>query len=227
MVCVFFDPDLSQSTLSKPSSIFHCSHQFLGRRNLNPVPPSAAQDRSSNSVQLRSPVLLNVLLHRAAHVCGHAHHPQKALSRHQPSRPRPRQRRTPRARKPRPDSSTADRQKLRRLVLSAAVVLNAKGARKTSLPHIRVGSSSMKPARKANLLKLIDSARQATPVRRTTHSAGQKEMRWTMWPGLTRSSLARNRSRDHTLCAVASAQHSNVVNAIQQWNNGSHRIRIL
>ncbi len=38
--------------------------------------------------------------------------------------------------------------------------------------------------------------------------------------------FTRNRRRDHTLCPVPRAQQSNMVNAIQQRNDPSHRIRI-
>jgi hypothetical protein len=117
---------------------------FFVARHFNPVTLRAAQIGPSDGIEFRSLMLGHIFLHRAAHVPRHLHHagnhrvginlrafgnadsagfPQTASS---------------------PSSRHCGSESISPVVLSAAVVDSANGARNTSLPHIRVGSSSTK-----------------------------------------------------------------------------------
>jgi hypothetical protein len=64
----FLDLDPLSQPISQARPLLHLSHELLSNWNINPMSASAAQNRPSNRIQLRSLILLNVLLHRAAHV---------------------------------------------------------------------------------------------------------------------------------------------------------------
>src|ERR1700685_3961328 len=75
MIRVFILIWISGKPRLHASSLFPRDHQLLRHRNLEPVAASPAEDWPSDSVQLRSLVLLNVFLHGTAHVSRHSHNP--------------------------------------------------------------------------------------------------------------------------------------------------------
>ena len=81
-------------------------------------------------------------------------------------------------------------------------------------------------AGETDLLKLVDSAPKQRPSGRQHIQPGKGRA----MDDVSRTDplgLNRDRRRDHTICPVLRPQHGNVINAIEQRNDGPHRIRIL